>query len=68
MKWTKEPPTKPGWYWVRIDGEIETVRVGQNPDRSFFVYINGSEYVRSLQDFDSWAGPVEAPRSPEGER
>lgn len=20
MKWTKEPPTEPGWYWVKYNG------------------------------------------------
>ena len=20
MKWTREPPTVPGWYWVRLKG------------------------------------------------
>lgn len=52
LRWTKEPPTKPGWYWVRFDKE--EIRM---------LEIRRSE-LKTIQKFTEWewAGPIPEPK------
>lgn len=50
LRWTKEPPKEPGWYWVRDYGKrIHIVDVG----------CNMTEY--EPQPHREWAGPIPEP-------
>ena len=50
LRWTKEPPKDPGWYWVRDYGKrIHIVDVG----------CNMTKY--EPQPHREWAGPIPEP-------
>ena len=52
LRWTKEPPKEPGWYWVRDYGKrIHIVDVG----------CNMTKY--EPQPHREWAGPIPKPRN-----
>ena len=77
MTWTKEPPTKPGWYWVReIPGRSGIPGKG----KSYLVSIVGTAPFLKLEsaheqagfrvginkafplyNMGEWAGPIEVP-------
>jgi hypothetical protein len=50
LRWSKEPPKEPGWYWVRDYGKrIHIVDVG----------CDMTEY--EPQPYREWAGPIPEP-------
>jgi hypothetical protein len=65
--WTREPPTRPGWYWLRwtgIGGVDVVVKVdGGALPRAHFV---GGESnwlpMRTIRADAEWFGPLEPPR------
>lgn len=75
MKWTKEPPGKPGWYWARRDGDSgkvlgapSVVRV-RSGDRTFDPLVAehcgvDADEVSELSEFDLWCGPLQPPPLP----
>ena len=72
--WTKEPPTKLGWYWARVAqpltdaGSTMVVEVlHPHLTGALHASVPGWDAGADLQDFDLWAGPLEAPPLPEGE-
>ncbi len=51
MRWTKEPPTEPGWYWLRqasTKGLVQIVRACVE------------ELPYNWEDAE-WAGPIQEP-------
>ena len=67
MKWTTEPPTKPGWYWARYDGcypvciQVAARAVLTDSSYSkFFVRVN-HDLSQSDLDFDQYCGPIPEP-------
>lgn len=52
--WTRQKPTKPGWYWYRQNGAVGVVEVHDNgsvgPDYEDIRWWDGE-----------WAGPLEVP-------
>ena len=71
MKWTKEFPTRPGWYWWTGGGgrpmPLGIVEVFEGDDG---LKLNISAYVDAeamplLRGYETdnrlWAGPIEAP-------
>ena len=48
LRWTKEPPTEPGWYWFR------------NMSKPQIVHLNGVKN-RKPHPADEWAGPIQEP-------
>lgn len=48
LRWTKEPPTEPGWYWFR------------NLSKPQIVHLNGVKN-RKPHPADEWAGPIQEP-------
>lgn len=50
LRWTKEPPKDPGWYWIRDYGKrLHIVDVG----------CDMTEY--EPQPYREWAGPIPEP-------
>lgn len=50
LRWSKEPPKEPGWYWIRDYGKrIHIVDVG----------CDMTEY--EPQPYREWAGPIPEP-------
>lgn len=71
MKWTREPPTAEGWYWVfnrDLDDEPVTARVQKDGDGDITVAVHLSEYFDSIDDWSLsgafWMGPIEVPAAP----
>ena len=77
MTWTKEPPTKPGWYWVR---EIPGRSGFPGKGKSYLVSIVGTAPFLKLEsahdqagfrldinlyNMGEWAGPIPEPQEPE---
>lgn len=57
MKYTKEIPTKPGWYWVR---ERDEFAICELKDEDGIIFYDGSFKFKPHEDFE-YAGPIEEP-------
>lgn len=56
LKWTKEKPTKNGWYWYKKE-EHESIVVFVRLGRVFKIY---SQYARGVEGMSGrWAGPLQ---------
>lgn len=52
LRWMKEPPTTPGWYWVRFDKEeVRMLEIRRS-------------WLKTLQKITEWewAGPIPEPK------
>ena len=49
--WTDEPPTEPGWYWMRLE-DCEPRIIYLNA-----YHLRGSTYVSTTK----WSGPIATP-------
>lgn len=71
LNWTKEPPTKEGWYWLKWPGgSVEVVRLVEHLGVDFTVCYHYSVYTERLSDLDKrimWAGPLQEPHGVEDE-
>jgi hypothetical protein len=63
MKWTKELPTQPGWYWDRLPsiGVISISQITRDHYGKLFLVDNGP---LDLYQGREWAGPIPEPTSP----
>lgn len=70
LKWTKEPPTVPGWYWgIRAHAEPrpepEFVKLAMHPEPGDFRVLRaGDDQEYERDDFDLWCGPITPPALP----
>lgn len=73
LKWTKEKPSKYGWYWQRIYalGEPAMIHIfksgnkkGDLVDYGASVFPSTQHYFDDKKEFE-WAGPI--PEPPKGE-
>lgn len=66
LRWTKENPTKEGWYWYRKDSSSvanNIVRVSWSQEKNCLV---GNVWLSQfdVKEFGGeWAGPIEEPLS-----
>ena len=62
LRWTKEPPTEPGWYWNRSK-KYKTKSVVQVFEQfgKLYMFYPGSEVEEELSTDDEWAGPIQEP-------
>lgn len=70
LKWTKEKPTEPGWYWWRFEKNIvphmvyvvheSTMRPVQT-DRMLILYPNSKKELDVETRGGEWAGPIPEP-------
>lgn len=59
-RWSKTPPTVPGWYWLR--GKSKQVTCGYL-GKNGFEFLDGMSTVDFLVRSDAeFAGPIEPPR------
>lgn len=67
MKWTKEKPTKPGFYWHKSSPDFELNIAHVRPHH----YFDELEFILTGWDGgclvnpnlgDEWAGPIEEPK------
>ena len=65
MRWTREMPTEPGWYWVRDpDVYATSINLVQHAKgRLMFAYGSGVriELDDAMYDDCEWAGPIPEP-------
>ena len=65
MKWIKEKPTKPGWYWWHIksgfipDMVYVTKTVGK--DRMIILYPHSDKVLYADECGGEWSGPILEP-------
>jgi len=60
LKWSKEKPTEPGWYWIKDNLGTEIVRIEE---------ISGTLSIWYERDYEAypvpnnaeWAGPIPEP-------
>ena len=73
MEWTKEPPTKPGWYWylpywylppgeTEFPPEIDIVQISSSFDVWEMFYDESRELAMYPDGY--WAGPIDPPALP----
>lgn len=64
LRWTKEKPGKPGWYFTYYIGNIEIIYVYLS-DGELAYYLSGlpeqAYLVEEDDDTDAWAGPIPEP-------
>lgn len=68
MKWTDEQPTRPGFYWLRLEGgTVEVVQVAPQHvgGDALWVWHVADDVPHTLKEyeFDEWAGPIPEPQS-----
>lgn len=59
LRWTKEPPTEPGVYWLRKDSSVDVVKVYRENGELFVLY-HGNDEDWDLPEGE-WAGPIQEP-------
>lgn len=64
-QWTTEPPTEPGWYWVRQGHNQPIVAWVRELDRKMRVKLFGNAYHNDVDEkmFTHWM-KIEAPEPP----
>jgi hypothetical protein len=62
--WTTEPPTEPGWYWVKHKRHTDVfmVSVAHDDDKVLTVYSDG--YPVPADNLTHWLGPLPPPEPP----
>lgn len=66
MKWTKELPTKPGWYWChRVPYDPKPFMVEIQPDVNWCRFKGLQKTVRDFvqycESLTFWSGPIPEP-------
>ena len=70
MTWTSEPPTKSGWYWIRLNGiEAHIVRINEYAEQGkkyLTISAVGENYAIPIERLTikfkyEWAGPIPEP-------
>lgn len=62
MKWTKDKPTKPGWYWMDFDGFKEPTHLFLQDDTGRLIHWwDVNEYWYADEQDARWAGPIPEP-------
>lgn len=65
LRWTKNPPSEPGWYWYRGSmGDVDIVRLAPGSariDRLVAWWPEGHEAYADLFVSAEWAGPIPMP-------
>lgn len=63
MKWTKELPTKPGWYWAKQYADVKTIVQVADYDGELCVKVgNVNIGVNRIAVPCEWAGPIKEPK------
>lgn len=63
LRWTKEPPTAPGFYWNHSKKykTKEVVHVFEQYGK-LYMFFHGNEVEKELSPDDEWAGPIQEPK------
>lgn len=61
LKWTKELPTKEGYYWLRYNDECGVIEIEDGHVNEFC--DTNSLNVRNYSNCE-WYGPIEPPKYP----
>lgn len=59
LRWTKEPPTEPGFYWFRNE-EVEGIIQICNSVKGLYVMYHGNDEEWDLPEGE-WSGPIQEP-------
>lgn len=75
MRWTNETPTKPGWYWLRSEGDFMVVEISTIIGGCLGIDFMGTDAGFELSEFVKysspspplqWFGPIEPPDESHG--
>ena len=61
LKWTKDKPTKEGYYWLKEDKTESEIVLIQELFDGLWIWIQRDEDVYALPEDAEWAGPIEEP-------
>ncbi len=65
MNWTRESPTKKGWYWLRQDKEETHLFIVYVIDAERMVAAGSETEINPAQEVGEWYGPLEPPPTEE---
>ena len=68
IDWTRNPPTKEGWYWIcpQIGDQVEPVHVTKTCD-GYFYFIDHEGNNCFIEDVSWWSSEsIQIPKSPNG--
>ena len=66
LKWTSEPPTKEGWYFMRQGGQTTVCRVVLYCDGLVAMFGAMRQSVEFMKKIGTqWAGPIPEPVDPD---
>jgi hypothetical protein len=62
LDWTREPPTKPGYYWIRHHIAGQPVHQVVRRDAHWFTFIGGGRRRGGdMREYDIWPEPIPWP-------
>jgi hypothetical protein len=61
LVWTTEPPTEPGWYWVRWKNGLCDVELGRLTDVPIGAMLLEHQML-GFANFSHFAGPIPEPQ------
>ena len=69
LKWTKDKPTAPGFYWIQNEQAVSVVEVWRGPRGELVVLYPGDEVEKGFLEIPDveWAGPIPEPSGVEDE-
>ncbi len=63
MTYANHKPTKPGAYWLKLDGWERPVQIDEDADGRLLVWQPGIDFPTRLADLPGeWAGPIPEPK------
>jgi hypothetical protein len=69
LAWSREKPTREGWYWLRLPGaakQVEFIMRDHENEVSKW-YVEGAEEWEPILDGREWAGPIPEPQGTQPE-
>jgi hypothetical protein len=65
LRWSREPPTEPGWYWVKDHVGTGIVEVVIRPGHRYLAIYEDSypkgNFIPVAGILAEWAGPIPEP-------
>ena len=66
LKWTSEPPTQEGWYFMRQGGQMTVCRIVLYCDGLVAMFGAMRQSVEFMKKIGTqWAGPIPEPVDPD---
>ena len=70
LRWSKEPPQEPGWYWTKGWNGVGCVEVFMRPGHNYLAIMDPAVCAHTKRNFlpvvnlgAEWAGPIQIPEA-----